>query len=121
MITIGNCQLHHGSAEDILPTLSKIDACIIDPPYELSSAPPGKSHFGMSLGKFESEEYQNITSGFDLSIFSELERICQPFNMFCFCSNKQISKIMSYHENKGRIVTLLIWRQLSHINDVARL
>ena len=106
-------ELYHGCAEDILPTIKRADAIIIDPPYELSDAPPGKSHYGMSLRKFEGQAYADITNGFDLSIFLELERICQPFNMFCFCSNKQISKIMQHHEEKGRIVNLLVWHKIN--------
>ena len=30
---------------------------------------------------------------------------------FCFCSNKQISDIMSYHQAKGRSTNLLIWHK----------
>ena len=56
----------------------------------------------MSLRKFDSFEYKDIVNGFNMDqVFSLLENICNPFNMFCFCSNKQISKIMMYNENKG--------------------
>ena len=112
---ISSATLYHGDAYSIVPTLEPVNAVILDPPFELSSASPGKSHFGMSLGKFENDAYKSIVGGFDLSIFDQLEKICQPFNMFCFCSNKQISKIMAYHEAKDRPTTLLIW----HKNNAA--
>lgn len=110
---IGDCTLYLGDAYEIVPTLAKVDSVIMDPPYELSDAPPGDSHFGMSLRKFESESYKAIVQGFDFSIFPMLETICQPFNMFCFCSNKQISKLMTYHEAKQRSVNLLIWHKVN--------
>ena len=31
--------------------------------------------------------------------------------MFCFCSNKQISDIMAYHQAKNRSTNLLIWHK----------
>jgi site-specific DNA-methyltransferase (adenine-specific) len=107
----GSVKLYCGDCREILPTLTPIDAIVMDPPYELSSAGPGKSHFGMSLNKFDSAEYRNIVAGFDEAVFGLLEEICKPFNMFCFCSNKQISKTMAYHEKKGRSVNLLVWHK----------
>jgi len=108
---IGDCELWLGDCREIIPLLSHVAAIVTDPPYELSSTDPGNSHFGMSLGKFESDNYKAIVSGFDLEIFNELEKVCQPFNMFCFCSNKQISKIMQFHEQRGRITTLCVWHK----------
>jgi DNA modification methylase len=112
--TIGRAVLHLGDCRDILPTLPKVDAVVTDPPYVLSDAGPGDSHFGMSLYKFDGEDYKAIVSGFDVSeVFGLLEAICQPFNLFCFCSNKQISELMAYHESKGRTTTLLVWHKVN--------
>ena len=111
-VTIGDAELWLGDCLEILPTLGKVDAVVTDPPYELSDAGPGASHFGMSLGKFDSANYKKIVSGFDhLAVFGAVEAICSPFNMFCFCSNKQISKLMGYHEERGRSTTLLVWHK----------
>jgi DNA modification methylase len=108
----GQVRLMLGDCREVLPTLGKVDAVVTDPPYELSSAGPGKSHFGMSLSKFDSVDYKSIVSGFDHeAVFGEIERICQPFNAFCFCSNKQISGLMAYHEAKGRSTTLTVWHK----------
>ncbi len=112
---IGDCTLFLEDCYTAISNIEKINAIITDPPYELSDLAPGSSHYGMSLRKFESDNYKNIVSGFDLSLFEHLEKICAPFNMFCFCSNKQISKIMSYHEERGRSTTLLVWHKTNAV------
>lgn len=113
-VVIGRATLYLGDCRDILPSLPKVDAVVTDPPYVLSDSGPGESHFGMSLSKFDGDEYKAIVNGFDIDgIFAALEVICQPFNLFCFCSNKQISSIMAYHEAKGRSTTLLVWHKVN--------
>ena len=110
---IGDCTLYLGDTMDIVPILDKVDAVILDPPYLLSNSPPGKRHYGMNLRKFESKGFTDIVAGFDNDIFPLLGQICDPFNMFCFCSNRQISQIMAFHESKGRVVTLLVWHKIN--------
>ena len=111
---IGRAVLVQGDCRDVLPVLPKVDAVVTDPPYVLSDSGPGESHFGMSLNKFDGDEYKAIVNGFDVDrVFGALESICQPFNLFCFCSNKQISSIMAYHEAKGRSTTLLVWHKVN--------
>lgn len=110
--TIGRATLYLGDCRDILPTLGKVDAIVMDPPYMLSDSGPGDSHFGMSLNKFDGQDYKAIVSGFDVElIFGLLENVCKPFNLFCFCSNKQISLIMAHHEARGRATTLCVWHK----------
>jgi DNA modification methylase len=112
--TIGRATLYLGDCRDILPMLGKVDAVVSDPPYLLSDAGPGDSHFGMSLNKFDGADFKAIVSGFDMpEVFGLIEAICQPFNLFCFCSNKQISELMAYHEAKGRATTLLVWHKVN--------
>jgi len=110
---IGDAVLYLGDCLEVLPALAdSVDLIVTDPPYELSSAGPGASHLGMSLGKFDSKEYKDIVSGFNVAdVFNALARICEPFNMFCFCSNKQISKIMAFNEAAGRSTNLLVWHK----------
>ena len=112
-VTIGDCRLLLGDCAKIAPLLQPVDAIIADPPYLLSSTSPGTNHcFGKSLKKFDSSDYKDIVEGFDYeTLFPELEKICRPFNLFCFCSNKQISQIMSYHESRSRVTTLLVWHK----------
>jgi hypothetical protein len=110
---IGDARLILGDCRDVLPTLGPVDAVVTDPPYVLSDSSPGTAHqFGASLRKFDSDAYKAIVSGFDVAaVFGALEAICQPFNLFCFCSNQQISQIMAHHEAKGRSTTLCVWHK----------
>ena len=86
------------------------DFVLIDPPYELDN------HGGVVKGhelerKLNRDKHINfISDGFNIEdTFSEIERISKVMNMICFCSNKQVSKIMNYWEQKKYSVTLLVW------------
>jgi len=88
-----------------------VDLIITDPPYILDDSSAGNSKI-MSLEKFGSEDYKKITNGFDIDIvFRECERVSKKLNMFCFCSNKQVSDIMRFGENNGYITNLLVWHK----------
>jgi site-specific DNA-methyltransferase (adenine-specific) len=86
------------------------DFVLTDPPYELDN------HGGVVVGhdlerKLTKDKHIDfISNGFNIeNVFNEVERISKTMNFICFCSNKQISKIMSYWENKNYSVTLLVW------------
>jgi site-specific DNA-methyltransferase (adenine-specific) len=86
------------------------DFVLIDPPYELDN------HGGVVKGhdlerKLNRDKHIDfISEGFNLEkVFTEIERLSKVMNMICFCSNKQVSKIMSYWELKKYSVTLLVW------------
>jgi len=104
--------LIHADCLEYLPTLERksVDFVCIDPPYELDN------HGGVVNGhnltrKLNRDKHINfISNGFDLdAVFSEIERVSKVMNMVCFCSNKQVSKIMNYWEQKKYSVTLLVW------------
>jgi site-specific DNA-methyltransferase (adenine-specific) len=98
----------------VMQTLGKVDAVVTDPPYELLASGPGKSHFGMSLNKFDSKKYTDIVSGVDyFGLFDLFTLFCAPMNGFVFCSNKQISKLMGESERRGLSTTLLIWHKVN--------
>lgn len=110
--TIGDATLYLGDCLEILPTLGKVDAVVTDPPYDLSGSGPGASHFGMSLSKFDSIDYKTIINGVDYtSLFDAFGCLQNPLNGFVFCSNKQITKLMSECESRGLSTTLLIWHK----------
>lgn len=101
--------IYHGDCLDILPHLPKVDLALTDPPYDLNAIPPGRNTI-LRLGKYSSNEYKKLTSGFDIEhTFSLLP--CALFNLFCFCSNKQLSSIMKWGESRDYYTTVLIWHK----------
>lgn len=113
---IGDATLYLGDCLDVMPTLDNVDVVVTDPPYELSKSGPGESHFGMSLNKFDSDEYKSIVSGFDLgALVRRLDMRCDPYNAFIFCSNKQISRLMQMHEMNGWATTLIVWHKTNAV------
>jgi site-specific DNA-methyltransferase (adenine-specific) len=88
-----------------------IDFVCIDPPYELDNHGGGKTDFAQrKLVKDLHIDF--ISNGFEMEkVFTEIERVSKTMNMICFCSNKQVSKIMNYWEQKKYSVTLLVWQK----------
>ncbi len=88
-----------------------VDFVCIDPPYELDNHGGGKTDFAQrKLVKDLHIDF--ISNGFEMEkVFTEIERVSKTMNMICFCSNKQVSKIMNYWEQKKYSVTLLVWQK----------
>lgn len=90
---------------------NSIDLIIADPPYVLNNSKTGDYHRKKHLTKL-TEGLREIENGFDVNkIFLEFQRVCKKFNLFCFCSNAQISKIMRWGEERGFYTTLLVWHK----------
>lgn len=106
---------------DCLETMKKlpdksIDLILTDPPYELDI------HGGTGTGEFcnrkliKFKHIDFIVHGFDYdTVFNEFIRICKKVNIYLFCSNKQITKIMNWFESKGYLVTLLVWHKTNAV------
>jgi DNA modification methylase len=95
---------------DYMPTIQdkSIDFVCIDPPYELDNHGGGQSK--EMKRQLNDLHIDFISKGFDIEkVFTEIERVSKVMNMVCFCSNKQVSKIMNYWEQKKYSVTLLVW------------
>ena len=106
-------KIHQGDCKDFMQTLPDgcIDLIVTDPPYDISDSKPGNSEL-MSLGKYNAENFAELTNGFDVEvIFSELVRISKKVNFFIFCANKQIAEIMTIAQRGGYYVTLLVWNK----------
>ena len=88
------------------------DLVLTDPPYEISKSDAGKTST-MSLGKFSSTgKLAEISDGFNVDIvLNELLRVLKKCNMFIFCSNKQVSKIMKWGEDRDFYTTCLVWHK----------
>ena len=96
---------------DYMPKIQdkSIDFVCIDPPYELDST-GGKTINEDLKRSLHNKHFEFCSNGFDIEkVFTEIERVSKIMNMVCFCSNKQVSKIMNYWEQKKYSVTLLVW------------
>ena len=97
---------------EYLPTLENksVDFVCIDPPYELDNHGGGQNK--EMKRQLNDLHIDFISNGFDMEkVFTEIERVSKTMNMICFCSNKQVSKIMNYWEQKKYSVTLLVWQK----------
>ena len=89
----------------------KVDAIITDPPYELENHGGTKAPMAKRAAKVR-DEIEFIAKGFDYDrCFEMMLQLCKVPNLLIFCSNKQITKIMSFFENKGLSVQLLVWNK----------
>lgn len=89
---------------------NSIDFILTDIPYELDIHGGTKNNDFGNRKLISEKHIQYICNGIDYDIiFNQFERVMKVVNMCIFCSNNQISKIMSYWENKGYSVTLLVW------------
>ena len=93
-----------------------VDLILTDPPYELNL------HGGSGMGEFSNRKMIKlkhidfIAHGFDYdNVFNEFIRICKKVNLYIFCSNAQITKIMTWFENKGYLTTLLVWHKTNAV------
>lgn len=105
---------------------SSIDVIITDPPYILDSYGGTTNNSGFKRA-IHDKHFEFISEGFDFeTLFPEFERVLKSMSLVLFCSNKQVSSFMSYWENKGYAVTLLIWHKTNpipfaqgkHLSDV---
>lgn len=111
-----NIQLYNDDCLNVLKTIpdKSIDLVVTDPPYELDNhGGTGGTELGKRRLVCDKQNYVGFMGdGFDIaSVFSELLRVCKLPNMFIFCSNKQVSKIMGYFENLNLPTTLLCWHK----------
>ena len=110
-----------GDSLEILKLLPDkcIDLILTDPPYELNL------HGGVGMGAFcerkliKTKHIDFMAHGFDYdAYFNEFIRICKKVNIYIFCSNQQITKIMNWFEEKGYLVNLLVWHKTNAVTLV---
>jgi len=110
-------QLINGEAVTEMKKLqdNSIDFVLIDPPYKLDNHGGGKTDFAQrKLVKDLHIDF--ISNGFEMEdVFNEIERLQPTLNAVIFCSNKQISEIMSFWENKKYSVTLMVWQKTNPV------
>lgn len=90
-----------------------VDAVITDPPYLLNNA---GGHKGYLKRSNKVHKIRHLENGFDIAVsVAEWERLCKPLHAFVFCSNAQISSLMTEGERRGYITNLLVWHKFNAI------
>lgn len=100
-VVIGDCEMYRGDCREYLDSLGPVDACIIDPPYEMTAT-------GGGIGK--KRAYLNmianhLDSGFDMTI------LCHFNNWVTFCGKHQLVALIQQAENQGLRWQLLTWNK----------
>jgi DNA modification methylase len=112
--------------EDMISRGETVDTIITDPPYELETHGKGSNKIAQRKQK-QNKDLFFVSNGFDYEkCFNLFLKICKIPNIILFCSNKQLSKTMSWFENAGLSTTLLVWNKFNaipacnntYINDV---
>ena len=113
------CSLYN---EDCLNTLSNIksgtiDLIVTDPPYELENHGGGKSDLARRDLCNNTDEFVGFMSdGFNYDlILTEFVRVCKNPNMYIFCSNNQLSKLLHFFESMSLSATVLVWNKTNPV------
>ena len=108
-------KLYHGDCLEVMGEVAdkSVDLILTDPPYELDTHGGGNRKQWKNI---HNNFIKDLSYGFNYNlIFEEFLRVCKIPNILIFCSNKQISKIMSWFENKKLSVTLLCWYKEGYV------
>jgi len=93
-------KIYCGDCLEIMPLLPKVDLVVTDPPYEVGAKGCGLAGDRQYLKDITSAE---IDRGFDEAILNRFD------NWFCFCSRKQLKKIITLAEVRNWM--LLTWNK----------
>ena len=102
-----------GNCLELLKQLpdKSVDLILTDPPYVFDNHGGGNKQRDLSR-KLEDKHIEPFSNGFDMdTVFVEFERVMKKMNALIFCSNKQVSSIMSYWEKRKYSTTLLVWQK----------
>lgn len=90
--------LKQGDCLKVMKKMSdrSVDLVVTDPPYEVSTSGGG---LYTQDDKRYVKELIGIKDGFDFKILDELVRVMKKVNIYLFCSQKQIPKLLDYFLN----------------------
>ena len=92
-----------------------VDLILTDPPYECENHGGGQAALAQRQ-LVRDKHIDFMSAGFDYDqILTEFIRICRIPNILMFCSNKQVSVLMSWFEQRQIPVDLLVWSKVNPI------
>ena len=122
--------LKNGDCLELMKTIpdKSVDLVVTDPPYEVATN--GGSFYDSKSENYRATQYskeiKGISDGFTSEILNEIIRVLKKVNVYFFCSQKQIPKLLDYflnnysnkdHELYHRKINwnLLIWSKTNPI------
>lgn len=110
--------LKHGDCLEVMKQLpdKSIDLVITDPPYEVSTSGGG---LYTQEDKRYVKELNGIKDGFDFQILDELVRVMKKVNIYLFCSQKQIPKLLDYFLNNSKNKAHILYKRKVNWNLIS--
>ena len=116
---IGGCELYLGDSSNILPTLDKMDLCVSDVPYPLTSGGVSKSSKTMS-GIFDANNYSNdgqliaATVPFDEMMDLIYSSLKNDADFYVMANDKNVRKLGNAAVQSGfKEHNILVWDKVS--------
>lgn len=112
-----NIELWHGDCVKLMKNIpdKSVDLVLTDPPYLVTSHGNGRSGLADRSSKIR-DEIDFIANDFDFkNTFEEFIRICKIPNFIIFCSNMQLGRTITYFEDKGFKVEVLVWSKTNPV------
>lgn len=108
-----NYLIRQGDCMELMKRIpdKSIDLIVTDPPYEIVTSGGG---LYTNKDKQYVKELNFIKNGYNEEILDEMIRILKKVNIYIFCSQKQIHKLLDYFlKNKNNIDHILYKRQIN--------
>ena len=114
---MSNIQLINGDCIEQMKAMAdkSVDLILTDPPYECENHGGGQAALAQRQ-LVRDKHIDFMSAGFDYDqILTEFIRLCRIPNILMFCSNKQVSTLMSWFEQRQIPVDLLVWSKVNPI------
>ncbi|MEL0156055.1 DNA methyltransferase [Sphingopyxis sp.] len=107
VVRIGPHRLYLGDAYGIRPTLGRMDADVMDPPYKFRAE--GGGHYRKARKGMEQIIEEKLHEGFDHSIINPL--LCGA--VVVFCHNDQLAKLLPYIDGNFERPVVCMWQKIN--------
>ena len=64
------------------------------------------------------EEIKHISSGFDLELLNEFDRVLKKINIYIWCSKHQVEPLLNHYLNKGCNIEILTWHKTNPLPTI---
>lgn len=113
--TLGRFDLNRIYNEDCYKAIKdlpdkSIDLVIIDPPYLMDTRGKG---FHKKIDYYDIIENEGLSSGINIGILIELERVMKATNIYIFCNKNLLRILFNFYKNKN--IDLLVWNKTNPI------